>query len=146
MRFALPALPTRRASIAIAAGAAALIGAGFGGGLLAAGQSQVHPVMAQPLANLPGNALTAVVVDFPPGAASKPHHHAGSVFVYVLAGEVRSGVDGAAPQVYRAGEAYFEPPGSHHTVSANASATEPAKVLAVLVAEQGAKLTTYDPE
>ena len=46
--------------------------------------------------------------------------------------------------IYRAGESFFEPPGTHHAVSENASGTEPAKLLAIIVAETGAKLTTFD--
>ena len=47
-------------------------------------------------------------------------------------------------RVYQAGESFFEPPGSEHLVSANASATEPASLLAVFVADDGAELTTFD--
>jgi quercetin dioxygenase-like cupin family protein len=43
--------------------------------------------------------------------------------------------------VYHAGEGFFEPPGSVHLVSANASANEPAKLLAIFVADAGATLT-----
>ncbi len=37
----------------------------------------------------------------------------------------------------------LEPPGSTHLVSANASNTEPAELIAVFVADQGAELTTF---
>ena len=47
-------------------------------------------------------------------------------------------------KVYKAGESFFEPPGSRHLVSANASATQEARLLAVIVAEDGARLTTFD--
>jgi quercetin dioxygenase-like cupin family protein len=47
-------------------------------------------------------------------------------------------------KVYHAGDAFFEPPGSEHRISENASATEPASMLAVFVAERGAHLTTVD--
>jgi quercetin dioxygenase-like cupin family protein len=47
-------------------------------------------------------------------------------------------------KVYKAGESFFEPPGSEHLVSENASATEPASLLAVFVADDGAQLTTFD--
>jgi quercetin dioxygenase-like cupin family protein len=103
------------------------------------------PVSSEKLPNVPGKSLTAVVVNFAPGAKSTSHHHAGSVFVYVLSGQIRSEVSGAGPaKVYNAGETFFEPPGSTHLVSENASASEPASLLAVFVADDGAKLTTYD--
>ncbi len=47
-------------------------------------------------------------------------------------------------KVYKAGESFFEPPGSEHLVSANASATVPASLLAVFIADEGAQLTTFD--
>ena len=48
------------------------------------------PAMEQPLPNLPGNSLTAVVVQLAPGARVLSHHHAGFVFAYALSGTVRS--------------------------------------------------------
>ena len=45
-------------------------------------------------------------------------------------------------RVYRAGESWYENPGSHHRVSRNASATEPAKLLAVIVADTDDKTLT----
>jgi quercetin dioxygenase-like cupin family protein len=48
-------------------------------------------------------------------------------------------------KIYQAGESFFEPPGSTHLISENASATEPASLLAVFVADDGAQLTSFDP-
>jgi quercetin dioxygenase-like cupin family protein len=101
-------------------------------------------VRSEKLPNVPGKNLTAVVVNYAPGAKSLSHHHAGSVFAYVLSGEIRSENSATGPaKVYKAGESFFEPPGSEHLVSENASATEPASLLAVFVADDGAKLTTF---
>lgn len=108
-------------------------------------QSQAKVARSEKLPNVPGKSVTAVVVTFPPGAKSPPHHHAGSVLVYVLSGEVRSENSATGPaQVYKAGETFFEPAGSAHLVSENVSTTEPATILAVFVADDGATLTTYD--
>jgi quercetin dioxygenase-like cupin family protein len=119
-----------------------------GAALPAAGEeggSQVKPVIAEKLPNVPGKSLTAVVVSYAPGGKSARHHHAGSVFAYVLSGAIRSEVSGAGPaKVYKAGESFFEPPGSEHLVSENASDTEPASLLAVFVADDGARLTTFE--
>ncbi len=105
---------------------------------------QVKVVRSEKLPNAPGKSLTAVVVTYAPGGKSSSHHHAGSVFAYVLSGEIRSenSVTGPA-RVYKAGESFFEPPGSEHLVSENASTTESASLLAVFVADDGAKLTTF---
>lgn len=102
----------------------------------------VTPVLAQQLANVPGKTLTAVLVTYPPGGKSPAHHHAGSVFAYVVSGQIRSECSATGPaKVYRAGEGFFEPPGSQHLISENASTTEPASLLAVFVADDGAELT-----
>jgi quercetin dioxygenase-like cupin family protein len=102
----------------------------------------VKPVFATQLPNVPGNSLTAVLVSYKPGEKSAAHHHAGSVFAYVLSGAIRSQVSTDGPvKVYKAGESFFEPPGSSHLVSENASDTEPASLLAVFVAQDNAKLT-----
>jgi quercetin dioxygenase-like cupin family protein len=101
-------------------------------------------VRSEALPNVPGKNLTAVLVTYPPGGKSGKHHHAGSVFAYVISGAIRSKVSGQGPaKVYQAGESFFEPPGSEHLVSENASATEPASLLAIFVADGGAKLTTF---
>jgi quercetin dioxygenase-like cupin family protein len=99
----------------------------------------------QAIPNIPGKSLIAFVVDYPPGGASAPHVHAKSAFVYayVVSGEIESKVNDGATRVYKAGESWFEPPGSSHPVSRNASKTKPAKLLAVFVADTDDKeLTT----
>jgi len=107
--------------------------------------AQEHPVMRQALPNVPGDSLTAVVVQLAPGAVVPAHHHAGFVFAYVLSGTVRSQLKGGRAIDYGVGQSWMEPPGSEHTLTANLSKTEPASLLAVFVAPTGAKLTTVDP-
>ncbi len=103
----------------------------------------------EPIPNLPGKRLVTHIVDYPPGASSAPHRHAGSAFIYayVLSGEVRSQVDDEPVRVYRPGEMWFERPGSYHRVSENASATEPARLLAVLIVDAAdEQLVIPDPQ
>jgi quercetin dioxygenase-like cupin family protein len=107
--------------------------------------AQIKVVSSNALPNVPGKTLTTVVVNYAPGGKSPAHHHAGSVYAYVLSGQIRSENSATGPaKVYKAGEGFFEPPGSEHSVSENASATEPASLLAIFVADDGAKLTTFD--
>jgi quercetin dioxygenase-like cupin family protein len=104
-------------------------------------------VFTEALPHVPGKRLTVVQVNYQPGAKSSSHAHAGSVFAYVLSGKVRSENSATGPaKVYPAGEGFWEPPGSVHTVSENASATEPASLLAIFVADDGAELTKSVPE
>jgi quercetin dioxygenase-like cupin family protein len=106
---------------------------------------QVKQVRTEKLPNVPGKSITAILVSYAPGGKSGPHHHAGSVFAYVLSGAIRSENSATGPvKVYKAGESFFEPPGSEHLVSENASATDPASLLAIFVADDGARLTTFD--
>ena len=108
----------------------------------------VKPQLSAALPNAPGKRMTVVTVNYAPGEKSGPHHHAGSAFLYarVLSGQIRSQVEGqdAAARVYGAGEGWTEGPNAHHLVSENASATEPASLLVVFVADDGATLTTPD--
>ncbi|MFM0001407.1 MULTISPECIES: cupin domain-containing protein [Paraburkholderia] len=106
----------------------------------------ITPAFAEAIANVPGKTITALVVDYAPGAKSPSHRH-GQAFVvgYVLSGAIRSRVNNGEERVYHAGEHWTEKPGVHHTVSENASDTEPAKLLAIFVADTKDKnLVTFD--
>ena len=106
---------------------------------------ETKEVATEKLGNVPGKKLTAIVVNYAPGGKSGAHRHAGSVFAYVLSGAIRSENSATGPaKVYKAGESFFEPPGSRHLVSENASAKEPASLLAIFVADDNARLTTFD--
>jgi quercetin dioxygenase-like cupin family protein len=107
----------------------------------------VTPIFEHVIPNIPGKSLVAVVVDYAPGGASAAHTHAKSAFIYayVVSGVVESQVNDGPKRVYHAGESFYELPGAHHAVSRNASATEPAKLLAVFVVDTDDKaLTTQD--
>ncbi len=106
------------------------------------GAGHDQTVFSAELPNVPGKTLTAIVVEYGPGSSSPAHRPAGSVFAYVLSGQIRSENSATGPvRVYRAGETFFEPPGSTHLVSANASDREPASLLAIFVADDHAQLT-----
>ncbi|MBJ9616482.1 cupin domain-containing protein [Burkholderia multivorans] len=97
----------------------------------------VKPNFEQAIPNLSGKSLAAVEVEYPPGAASAPHVHAKSAFIYayVVSGAIESKVNDGDLHVYHAGESWSEPPGAIHTISRNASKTEPAKLLAVFIVD-----------
>ena len=84
-------------------------------------------------------------MDYEPGGMSTPHHHAGVVFAYVISGAVGSRLGSGETRVYRAGETFFEDIGAHHAVSENTSNGERARLLAVFIADYGARLTTDEP-
>jgi quercetin dioxygenase-like cupin family protein len=71
------------------------------------------------------------------------HAKSAFIFAYVVSGAIESQVNDGRNRVYRAGESFFETPGSSHPVSRNASETEPAKLLAVFIVDTNEKeLTT----
>ena len=94
--------------------------------------------------NIPGKSLIAVEVNYAPGAASAPHTHAKSAFIYayVISGVIESKVNDSETRIYRAGESWSEPPGATHSISRNASKTEPAKLIAVFVLDTNDKALT----
>jgi quercetin dioxygenase-like cupin family protein len=51
-------------------------------------------------------------------------------------------VNDGETRIYRAGESWSEPPGALHSISRNASKTEPAKLLAVFVLDTNDKALT----
>jgi quercetin dioxygenase-like cupin family protein len=89
--------------------------------------------------------VTASYVDYPPGHVGRPHHHAGFVLAYVLEGNVVTKISGQEERTYAPGQMFYEPPGSTHEVSRNASQTQPAKLLALIFAKKGVPLTIPGP-
>lgn len=102
---------------------------------------KVTVVFDQPLPNVPGKSMKGVLVEYAPGGSSPSHTHPKSAFIYatVLEGAIRSSVNGAPEKVYNVGENFVETPGSLHEVSANASDTKPARLLAVFVLDTDEK-------
>jgi len=98
------------------------------------------PVQNQKLSDVPGKKLVMAVVSYEPGGVSDAHRHQGSVFAYVLEGEIVSQLGDGPEITYKAGGSWYEPPLTPHRVSRNASATKPAKLLAVLVLDEGAPI------
>ena len=103
----------------------------------------VEPISSHALPNVPGKRVTIMRVFYGPGGFTRAHRHAGSVTAYITKGEIRSQLAGGAVETFKVGQSFFEPPGAVHLVSANASNTEPAELIAVFVADEGAQLTTF---
>ena len=101
-------------------------------------------VLNMPLPELPDNQEILVVeVNLTPGQpSSPPHRHNAHVFGYVLEGTVKMQVEGGELMTLSPGEMFYEDPNSIHTVSQNASDTEPAKFLVHIIKTVGAPVTT----
>lgn len=118
---------------------------GPGAAIAADENSKVTLVYEHALPNVPGKSIKGVLVEYGPGGSSSAHTHPKSAFIYatVLEGAIRSSVNNGPVVTYRAGQSFSEMPSDRHSVSENASKTEPAKLLAVFVLDTDEKeLTT----
>jgi quercetin dioxygenase-like cupin family protein len=112
-------------------------------GLPSDAKERARIVLSQPLSKLDGDHLKVVLVDvnYGPGEASSPHSHPCAVIGYVVEGTLRTQVKGEPEMTYKAGESFYEAPKGVHLISANASSTEPAKLLAYLICDHDAPLS-----
>jgi quercetin dioxygenase-like cupin family protein len=111
----------------------------------ASDQRKVTLVYDHELPNVSGKSIRGVLVEYGPGGSSAAHTHPSSAFIYatVLEGAIRSQVNDGPLTTYHAGESWSENPGARHRVSANASDTEPARLLAVFVVDTTEKKLVY---
>jgi len=105
------------------------------------GDEVITPLQHQTLSDAPGKSGVMAIVAYGPGESSIAHRHPGSIFAYVLEGEVISQLQGGATVTYKAGESWYEAPNTPHLVSRNASATKPAKLLVWSLVQDGQLLT-----
>jgi len=111
-----------------------------------------HVLFAHELEDVPDRNIVVSLLDFPipPGKPAhaapscEAHRHAGPAYVYVLKGTMRLGIGGQPVQTLHAGQSFYEPAGALHTVAENASSTEPAAALAVLILPRGAPILTME--
>ena len=102
----------------------------------AAPAAVVTPLMEKPLADYPGKEALMITVVYPPGGADPVHIHRAHGFIYVLEGSVVMGVNGGKEVTLEAGQTFYEGPNDVHTVGRNASHTQPAKFLVLLLKDE----------
>jgi quercetin dioxygenase-like cupin family protein len=107
-------------------------------------QTPRGPIFQQDLPNINMQDwhVTVTEVVQAPGQAGRAHRHPGFVVVYVVEGEVVTKISGQPERTYKAGEVFWEQPGSTHEVSRNPSDTKPVRFVAFLFAPKGVPLTT----
>ncbi|MBD9501339.1 cupin domain-containing protein [Pseudomonas sp. BGr12] len=98
--------------------------------------TEVKRLSCEPLVDIPGKVVTTLQVDFPPNGFTPAHRHPGAVTAIVLSGQVRSQMHGQPAQTYSAGQTWFEPSRELHLFAENPSASEPARLLAVIVSDE----------
>ena len=112
---------------------------GFAGSALA--QASVEGLFQTDVADAVNQEIVVLEVTYPPGNRSESHRHNAHTLVYVLEGTVKMAVEGGETKTLGPGEMFYESPDDIHTVSMNASDTEPAKILVYFLKEKGAAST-----
>jgi quercetin dioxygenase-like cupin family protein len=101
-------------------------------------QETITPLISKGLAGVSGKDVLMYTVDFPAGYSSPVHRHDAQLFLYVLEGSIVTQVKGGKEITLTPGQIFFEDPNDIHTVSRNASSTQPAKFLVFMVKKKGA--------
>jgi quercetin dioxygenase-like cupin family protein len=99
---------------------------------------KVTPLLTKELAGVPGKEGVMLTVEYPPGASSSKHRHNAHTFVYVLEGSIVMQVEGGKAVTLGPGQTFYESPDDIHTVSKNASDSQPAKFLVFFVKSKDA--------
>ena len=100
----------------------------------------VTSLMTKALPEFPGKEMTMITVEYPPGGADPIHKHDAHAFVYVLEGSIVMGVKGSEPVTLTPGQTFYEGPKDIHTIGRNASQTQPAKFVVVLLKDKDAPI------
>ena len=107
-------------------------------GTAMAQEPKVTPLMSKDLADFPGKEALMITVEHVPGGSSSIHRHNAHAFVYVLEGSVVMQLKGGQEVTLKPGQAFYEGPDDVHLVDRNASTTQPAKFMVVLIKSKGA--------
>jgi len=104
-------------------------------------QTAVEALFQTDVADVENQEILVLEVTYPPGNKSSSHRHNAHTIVYVLEGKVVMQVAGGEQKTLGPGEIFYESPADIHSVSMNASDTEPAKILVFFLKEKGAATT-----
>ena len=107
-------------------------------GTAMAQQAQVMELMSNDLPENPGKEMLMMTVEHAPGGSSAIHRHNAHAFVYVLEGSVMMQLKGGQQVTLTPGQSFYEGPDDVHVVDRNASGTQPAKFLVLLIKDKGA--------
>ena len=107
-----------------------------------AADADVKELFAIHLADYPGKESRMLEVSYPPGAQDMVHRHDAHAFVYVLEGTIVMQLKGHPAVTLSAGQTFYEGPSDVHVVGRNASTTEPARIVVVLLKAKGAPILT----
>lgn len=104
--------------------------------------ADVKELMAKPLPELPGKEAVMLEVSYPPGAKDMAHRHDAHALLYVLEGTIQMQLKGGPLVTLKAGNTFYEGPDDVHLIGRNASNSEPARFVVMLIKRQGAPVLT----
>jgi quercetin dioxygenase-like cupin family protein len=117
-----------------------VVGASMNVARAAASAAIVTSLMTKPLDDYPGKEALMITVDYPPGAVDPVHRHHAHGFIYVLEGSIVMQVKGGREVTLTPGQTFYEGPNDIHTVGRNASQTQPAKFIVLLLKDKNAPI------
>lgn len=104
-------------------------------------QTTAEGLFQADVADATNQEIVVLEVTYQAGHSSDSHRHNAHTVVYVLEGTVKMAVAGQETLTLGPGEMFYENPDDIHSVSMNASDTEPAKILVYFLKEKGAPAT-----
>jgi quercetin dioxygenase-like cupin family protein len=136
------------ACIAVAATIVASNGAlvGYAVAAAAAASRPTNQLLVQPLADIAGKEVRISLIESAPGSHGTAHRHPGAhTFGYVIEGTYEFGINNGPAQILKAGDTFYEPPGSIHSTSNNVSPDKPLKFIVFMISDKGAPTTVQEP-
>jgi len=101
-------------------------------------EAKVTSLMSKDHPEAPGSEAPMITVEHGPGESSASHRQNAHAFVYVLEGSVVMQLKGRQEVTLTPGQTFYEGPDDVHVVDRNASGTQPAKFLVLLIKNKGA--------
>ncbi|RYD76801.1 MAG: cupin domain-containing protein, partial [Verrucomicrobiaceae bacterium] len=86
--------------------------------------------------------ISVLRIEIQPGASASPHVHRGMLTGYVETGKLEFQLKGEALKALKAGDTFFEPPGSHHMVARNPDPSAKTVLIVFMVNSKGAPVST----
>jgi quercetin dioxygenase-like cupin family protein len=110
------------------------------GGALAQAPGIKRTVVTRADVSVEGREAVVAKVELEPGVVAGRHSHPGDEISYVLEGEGELLIDGEAPRLVKAGEAFVIPAGKVHDARNSGSGT--LRLIGTYVVEKGKPLAT----
>ncbi len=102
----------------------------------------ITEIAKYPHPEFPDKEILVKRIELKPGGSAPPHVHPGMVTGYVESGTFEFQLKGEPLKILKAGNTFFEPPGSHHMVARNVDTALKAVVIAFVIHPKGAPLST----